>query len=67
MSAFNAVDGSSHQHVSAMEVGALRLPRFGGADTQTIKAIGFDIAKSVFQVHGADADHFKCWPARADS
>jgi hypothetical protein len=34
---------------------------------QTIKAIGFDIAKSVFQVHSVDADHFKCWPARADS
>src|SRR6188508_1891133 len=34
----------------------LKLPRFGGASMQTITAIGLDIAKSVFQVHGVDAD-----------
>src|SRR4051795_10837393 len=34
----------------------LKLPRFGGASMQTITTIGLDIAKSVFQVHGVDAD-----------
>jgi transposase len=33
----------------------LRLPRFRGATHATIQTIGFDIAKSVFQVHGVDA------------
>jgi hypothetical protein len=33
----------------------LRLPRFGELPLQTITTIGFDIAKSVFQVHGVDA------------
>ena len=33
----------------------LKLPRFGGASTQTITTIGLDVAKSVFQVHGVDA------------
>src|SRR6476646_9261869 len=36
----------------------LRLPRFRGATMQTIKTIGFDIAKSVFQVHGAPTSIF---------
>src|SRR5215813_7456004 len=36
--------------------GLLRLPRFGGANMQAITTIGLDIAKSVFQVHGVDAD-----------
>src|SRR6201981_2680906 len=35
----------------------LRLPRFGGElSMQTIRTIGLDIAKSVFQVHGIDAE-----------
>src|SRR6187431_1722893 len=34
----------------------LKLPRFGGASMQTITTIGLDIAKSVFQVHGVDAE-----------
>src|SRR5215510_13576714 len=33
----------------------LRRPRFGGARMQAVATIGFDIAKSVFQVHGVDA------------
>src|SRR5258707_1089088 len=33
----------------------LRLPRFRGRAMQTVTTIGFDIAKSVFQVHGVDA------------
>src|SRR6266511_4057366 len=33
----------------------LRPPRFGGANMQAVTTIGLDIAKSVFQVHGADA------------
>ena len=53
---FDAVDGSSARHVSAMDVGATKgshnseeLPM------QTVTTIGLDIAKSVFQVHGVDA------------
>ena len=34
----------------------IRLPRFGGATHATITTIGLDIAKSVFQVHGVDAE-----------
>ena len=35
----------------------MKLPRFGEELTmQTITTIGLDIAKSVFQVHGVDAD-----------
>jgi hypothetical protein len=34
----------------------LKLPRFEGANMQAITTIVFDIAKSVFQVHGVDAD-----------
>ena len=30
-------------------------PLYGGANMQTVKTIGFDVAKSVFQVHGVDA------------
>ena len=33
----------------------LTLPQFGGAKHATITTIGLDIAKSVFQVHGIDA------------
>ena len=54
-STHDAVDGSSTRHVSAEDVGALKLPRFGGASMQMITTIGLDIAKSVFQVHGVDA------------
>ncbi|HSA67402.1 MAG TPA: hypothetical protein VLE24_07040 [Methyloceanibacter sp.] len=32
------------------------LPRFGGANQQAVTTIGLDIAKSVFQVHGIDAE-----------
>ena len=53
----DAVDGSSTRHVSAMDVGAVR----GSHDSeelpmQTVTTIGLDIAKSVFQVHGVDAE-----------
>ena len=41
--------------MSAMEVGAVRPLRFGGAILQAITTIGLDIGKSVFQVHGVDA------------
>ena len=34
----------------------LRLPQFGGAQHETVTTIGLDIAKSVFQVHGIDAE-----------
>jgi hypothetical protein len=33
----------------------LEFPRFGGASMQAITTIGLDVAKSVFQVHGIDA------------
>jgi hypothetical protein len=34
----------------------LMLPRFGGANHAKVTTIGLDIAKSVFQVHGVDAE-----------
>jgi hypothetical protein len=34
----------------------LMLPRFGGANHASGYDIGLDIAKSVFQVHGIDAE-----------
>ena len=34
----------------------IELPRFGGQIMQAITTIGLDIAKSVFQVHGVDAE-----------
>ena len=51
MSAYDAVDGSSTRHVSAMDVGAVK----GSHDSeelsmQQITTIGLDIAKSVFQI-----------------
>ena len=57
MSAFDAVDGSSTRHESAKDVGAA----CGSHDSeelpmQTVSTIGLDIAKSVFQVHGVDAN-----------
>jgi hypothetical protein len=55
MSPSDAVDGSSTRHVSAMDVGAARAPRFGGTKHETVTTIGLDIAKSVFQVRGIDA------------
>ncbi len=56
MSAIDAVDGSSTgTWVPRMWV-LLRLPRFGGASMQAVTTIGLDIAKSVFQVHGIDAE-----------
>jgi transposase len=36
--------------------GLLGLPRFGGATHANVTTIGLDIAKSVFQVHGIDAE-----------
>src|ERR1700693_6296108 len=57
MVAFDAVDGSSTRHVSAMEVGAVKAPTIRRSQVmQTITTIGLDIAKSVFQVHGVGAD-----------
>jgi transposase len=37
-------------------VGVVEDPRFGGANMQAVTTIGLDIAKSVFQVHGIDAE-----------
>src|SRR6516165_2810273 len=34
----------------------MRWPRIGGASMKTVTTIGLDIAKSVFQVHGIDAE-----------
>ena len=46
-----------HRHVSAMDVGAVKAPTIQEElSMQTITTIGLDIAKSVFQVHGIDAD-----------
>jgi transposase len=39
-----------------MDVGAAKAPTIRGAKMQTITTIGLDIAKSVFQVHGVDAE-----------
>jgi hypothetical protein len=51
------VDGSIHRHIGAMAVGCGQ--RFHDSEEpimQTVTTIGFDIAKSVFQVHGVDAE-----------
>jgi hypothetical protein len=40
----------------SMKVGVVEAPRFGGANMQAVTTIGLDIAKSVFQVHGIDAE-----------
>ena len=55
MSAFDAVDGSFTGTQVPSTWSLLRLPRFGGASMQAVTTIGFDIAKSVFQVHGVDS------------
>jgi transposase len=56
MSAFDAVDGSSTRHGSAIDVGAVKAPTIlEELIMQTVTTIGLDIAKSVFQVHGIDA------------
>jgi hypothetical protein len=56
MSAFDAVDGSSTRHVSAMDVGAVKRSHDSEElPMQAVTTIGLDIAKSVFQVHGVDA------------
>jgi hypothetical protein len=39
-----------------MKVGVVEGPRFGGSSMQAVTTIGLDIAKSVFQVHGIDAE-----------
>ena len=45
------------RHVSAMNVGADKGPTIQRSQVmQTITTIGLDIAKSVFQVHGIDAE-----------
>src|SRR5258705_6319441 len=55
MSGFDAVDGSS-TGTSVPWMWALLRPHDSEERTmQTITTIGFDIAKSVFQVHGVDA------------
>jgi hypothetical protein len=41
--------------MSAKDVGAVKAPRFGGANHANGHN-GLDIAKSVFQVHGVDAE-----------
>jgi hypothetical protein len=51
-SAFDAVDGSSTGTQVPSMWALLGLPRFGGANMQTVTTIGLDIAKSVFQIHG---------------
>jgi hypothetical protein len=43
----DAVDGSSNRHVSAMDVGAARAPRFGGANMQAVATIGLAEGKVV--------------------
>jgi hypothetical protein len=54
-SAPDAVDGfSTNKEVPWMWM-LLRPPRFGGAKHASVTTIGFDIAKSVFQIHGVDA------------
>jgi hypothetical protein len=47
------VDG---RHVSAMELGAGKAPNLEELSMHTVTTIGLDIAKSLFQVHGVDAD-----------
>jgi hypothetical protein len=39
-----------------MDVAAATAPRFEEPKMQAITTIGLDIAKSVFQVHGVDAE-----------
>jgi len=57
MSGVDAVDGSSTRHVNAMDVGAVKAPTIRRSQVmQAITTIGLDIAKSVFQVHGVDAE-----------
>src|SRR5258708_35169937 len=55
MSVFDAVDGSSTRHVSAIEVVADGVATSGEPDMQAVTTIGLDIAESGFQVHGIDA------------
>jgi hypothetical protein len=45
-----------HRHVSATDVGAAKAPDSQEPVMQAITTIGLDIAKSVFQVHGVDAE-----------
>jgi transposase len=57
MSAYDAVDGSSNRHVSATDVGAAERSHDSEEQPmQSVTTIGLDIAKSVFQVHGIDAE-----------
>jgi hypothetical protein len=62
MSAFDAVDGSSTGTEVPSMWGLLRLPRFGGASLimQTVTTIGLYIAKSLFQIHGVNAEGIDC-------
>jgi transposase len=39
-----------------MKVGVVEGARFGGTSMQAVMTIGLEIAKSVFQVHGIDAE-----------
>ena len=56
-SVVDTVDGSSTRHVSAMDVGAVRAPTIRRSQVmQAMTTIGLDIAKSVLQVHGIDAE-----------
>ena len=57
-SAFDAVDGSPPpRHLSAIEaIAAGAVAVLGEPSMQAITTVGLDIAKSVFQVHGVDAE-----------
>ena len=53
----SAHDGSSTGHESAIDAGAFRAPNDSEERImQTITTVGLEVAKSVFQVHGVDAD-----------
>ena len=54
--ACDAADGSSTGATSAIELGAVRALMIRRSQMQTITTVGLDIAKSVFQVHGVDAN-----------
>jgi hypothetical protein len=56
MSAFDAVDGSSTRHVSAMDVDAVKAPRFGGASYANDHDNRSGHRQVIFQVHGIDAE-----------
>jgi hypothetical protein len=56
MFGLDAVAGAFNRHVTAIDVGAARPPRSEKPNVQAVTTIGLDIAKSVFQAHGIDAE-----------